>query len=223
MKNPNRIALLAGATGLIGSHCLQLLLDDELYSRVVVLARKELPVKHPKLVQHQVNFDKLDEYASLLKADDVFCCLGTTIKKAGSQAEFRKVDFHYPVEIARIAQANGAKQFLLVTAMGADKSSLIFYNRVKGEVEDAVKKLGYKTIHIFRPSLLLGERKESRAGENIGKILFGIITPLFMGPLKKYKAIEGKVVAAAMVKCAKEDKQGAHVHESDAIQKEGEI
>lgn len=216
MEN-NKTALLAGATGLIGNHCLHFLLEDMNYSTVVALVRKKLPLEHPKLTQHIVNFDKLD--ASSLKADDVFCCLGTTIKKAGSQAAFRKVDFEYPVALARLAQQQGAKQFLLVTAMGANKSSLVFYNRVKGEVEEAVKNIPFRAIHIFQPSLLLGERTEKRAGEKAGILFFNLAAPLFVGPLKKYAAIEGHAVAGAMVQCANKNSTGIFVHESNEIQR----
>jgi len=219
MKNQNRTALLAGATGLIGNHCLDFLLNDNAYDSVNILVRKEIQLKRPKLRQLVVNFDKLNEYASSIKADDVFCCLGTTIKKAGSQANFKKVDLEYPVEIARIALENGAGQYLFVTAIGADKSSLVFYNRVKGEVEQTVKKLPYKSIHIFRPSLLLGERQEHRSGEKFGTALYHLTSPLFIGPLKKYKAIEGKAVAGAMAECAKKNSPGIFIHESNEIQK----
>lgn len=208
-----------GATGLVGGHCLEFLLSDDRYDLIIILVRKEMPLQHPKLRQAVVNFDNLEKHAAEIKADDVFCCLGTTIKKAGSQSNFKKVDFEYPVKIAQIALTNGASRFLLVTALGADKRSLIFYNRVKGEVEEAVKKSGFKAVHIFRPSLLLGERNESRAGENIGKIFFNVTSPLFIGPLAKYKALEGKAVAGAMVACAKKNQEGVFIHESNEIQK----
>jgi uncharacterized protein YbjT (DUF2867 family) len=218
-KSNHRTALIVGATGLIGEHCLQFLLNDASYNSVAAIVRKEFPLHHPKLHQKVINFDSLDKYSADIKADDIFCCLGTTIKKARSQSNFKKVDFEYVLKTAQIAYANGGKQFLLVTAMGANKRSLIFYNRVKGETEEAVKKLPYKAIHIFRPSLLLGERKETRAGEKIGTALYNITSPLFIGPLKKYKAIAGKVVAGAMVSCAKRNAEGVFVYESNEIQK----
>ncbi len=214
-----RNALLAGATGLVGGHCLQILLLDDAYDCVTIIARKEIPLKHPKLHQIVGNFSSLDKSLSLIKADDIYCCLGTTIKKSGSQANFKKVDFEYPVKIAETALSNGASQFLLVTAMGADKRSLIFYNRVKGEVESAIRNLPYEAVHIFRPSLLLGERKEVRAGEKAGTVLFNMASPLFIGPLRKFKAIEGKAVAAAMVACAKRDGEGVFIYESNEIQR----
>ena len=219
METFKRTALVVGASGLVGGHCLQYLIKDDVYSSVTILVRKEIALQHPKLHQHIVNFDRLDENSSLIKADDIFCCLGTTISKAGSKANFKKVDLEYPLKAAQIALANGANQYLLVTAMGANKWSLIFYNRVKGEVEDALKKPGYQAVHIFRPSLLLGERKETRVGEKLGTILFNATSPLFLGPLKKFRAIQAKAVAGAMVVCAKRNSKGVFVYESNEIQK----
>jgi uncharacterized protein YbjT (DUF2867 family) len=150
-----------------------------------------------------------------LKADDVFCCLGTTIRQAGSQAAFRKVDFEYPIQLARITLQQGARQFLIVTAMGSDKSSSIFYNRVKGEVEEAVGQIGFSSYHIFRPSMLLGDRKDDRAGESVGKVVMKGLD--FLIP-KKYKAIEAVRVARAMCHIARLNVAGRHVHDSAELQ-----
>ena len=214
----SRSALLVGATGLVGGHVLQLLLDDETYAEVVVLVRKPSFNPHPKLREHIIDFGHLDRHASIIKADDVFCCLGTTIKVAGSQEAFRKVDFTYPVQIAALALKNGAKQFLVVTSVGANSQSSIFYNRVKGEVEEAVAKLPFQSLHIFRPSLLLGERKEFRPGEKIGMAAMKSFSFLMIGGMKKYRAIEANVLARGMVRTAKENLNGIQVYESDQIQ-----
>jgi uncharacterized protein YbjT (DUF2867 family) len=213
----NRTALLLGATGLVGEHCLDLLLQDDSYSQVITLGRKWLERDDTKLVQHVIEFDHLSDVASLIKAQDVFCCLGTTIKTAGSQEAFRKVDFTYPVEIARMASENGAEQFLIVTALGANAKSSFFYNRVKGEVEDAVRELRFKSVQIFRPSLLLGERKESRFGEKVGEQFLKAFKFLLVGGLRKYRAIKASDVAHAMVRMAKARPVGVHVYESDRI------
>jgi len=213
-----KIALLLGGSGLVGGHCLDYLLNDAYYTQVKALVRRPLSVEHPKLIQHQVSFDKLKDHLTKIKANDVYCCLGTTIKKAGSQKAFRKVDFSYPTEIAKLSLANGTEQFLLVSALGANPNSLIFYNRVKGEVEQAIAQCGFQRFFIFRPSLLLGERQERRLSEEFGQKFLQWLSFGFMGVLKKYKPIEGKAVAFAMVEIAKEQRRGKQIFESSHIQ-----
>ena len=213
-----RTALLLGASGLIGGHCLELLLRDEAYDQIIALVRKALPKNHPKLIQHEVNFDRLSEHANLLKADDVFCCLGTTIKKAGSQEAFRKVDFTYAHEAAKIAAANGTKQFLLVSSIGADAKSSVFYSRVKGEIEAVISALNFMSVSIFRPSLLLGERTEFRLAERLAEPFAKALSFFLIGSLRKYRAIEARTVAAAMIAVAKAKTQGVSFYESDRIQ-----
>ncbi len=213
-----RTALVLGASGLIGGHCLDLLLQDEAYSQVIVLVRKPLPITHPKLTQHAVDFDRLQDFASVVKADDVFCCLGTTIKTAGSQEAFRKVDFTYAHEAAKIALHNGASQFLLVSSLGADAKSSVFYSRVKGEIEAAISALNFASISIFRPSFLLGERNEFRLGERLAEPIAKAISFLLIGNLRKYRPIEALTVAAAMIEIAKAEIKGVNVYESDRIQ-----
>jgi uncharacterized protein YbjT (DUF2867 family) len=216
-----RVALLVGATGLVGGHCLDLLLGDASYARVIALTRRPLARTHAKLDARVVDFDRLGETAGDVAADDVFCCLGTTIRAAGSQEAFRRVDFAYPVETARLAAANGARRFLIVTAMGANARSRIFYNRVKGEVEAAVRAMAFESVVILRPSLLLGERAERRAGEETGKRVMSVVGPLLVGPLRKYRGIEGGTVARAMVRLAKVAGPGVCIVESDEIARLG--
>ena len=213
-----RTALLLGASGLIGGHCLALLLRDEAYDQVIALVRKPLSITHPKLTQHGVDFDRLQDFAYLLKADDVFCCLGTTIKKAGSQEAFRKVDFTYAHETAQLAANNGATQFLLVSSLGADAKSSVFYSRIKGEIEAAISALNFASVSIFHPSLLLGERAEFRLGERFAEPIAKALSFFLIGRLRKYRAIEARTVAAAMIKIAKAQIQGVNVYESDRIQ-----
>lgn len=218
-KHPgSRTALIIGASGLIGSYCLQALLRDNVYSLVKTLVRREMNTQHDKLLQHVVDFENLTNYKDLIQADDIFCCLGTTIKKAGSQEQFKQVDFRYPLEVAKIAKENSAQQYLIVTALGADPDSNIFYNKVKGEVEKALSALQYDTLQVFQPSLLLGDRDEKRIGESIGQSLFSAFSFAFVGPLRKYKGIEGEVVAQVMVHQAKKGLQGEFVIESKEIQ-----
>jgi uncharacterized protein YbjT (DUF2867 family) len=213
-----KTALLLGGSGLVGRHCLDYLLNDAYYTQVKALVRRPLSAEHPKLIQHQVSFDQLKGHLAKIKANDVYCCLGTTIKKAGSQTAFRKVDFSYPAEIAELSLANGAEQFLLISALGANPNSLIFYNRVKGEVEQKIDQFGFQGFYIFRPSLLLGERPERRLSEEFGQKIFQWFSFGFMGVLKKYKPIEAKAVAFAMVQMAKERPLGRQIFESSHIQ-----
>lgn len=213
-----KTAILLGATGLIGGHCLQLLLKSPRYSKVVCLVRKKLPLINDKLEQIVVDFDNLTDYTHALKGDDVFCCLGTTIKVAKTKENFKKVDYHYPLQAAKIALAQGATQYLLVSSLGADASSMVFYSKTKGEVERDIKALGYPTLHIMQPSLLLGDRDESRLGEQIGEKVMTSLSFLMQGPLKKYRAIEAEAVAFAMVQLASQEQGGTHTHQSDGIQ-----
>ena len=194
-----KTALLVGATGLVGGFVLEQLLEDAYYDSVVVLSRKSLQLQHTKLKEVLVNFDQLENYTNDIKADVVFCCLGTTIKAAGSQEAFKKVDYEYPLRVAEIAKQNGASAFLIVTALGAAKSSIIFYNRVKGEVEEAIGNLHFDAFHILQPSLIIGERKESRTGEGIAQTLSPIYDTLMFGPLTKYKSIKAEQIAKAMI------------------------
>ncbi len=210
-----KVAVIAGATGLIGKQLLDLLLNDPEYHAVKAIVRSVIDVTHPKLKQIVVDFERLQEQADELKADVVFCCLGTTMKKAGSKDAFRKVDFHYPLELAKVTHAYGAQQFLIVSALGADRHSSIFYNKVKGETEDAIADVGFQACHIFRPSLLLGPRKEERAGEDAAKVFYKLFA--FLIPAK-YKAIESIKVAKAMLFYARQEQGGVHIHESKALQ-----
>jgi len=216
-----RTAALLGATGLVGSCCLQHLLQDSSYNEVRVLVRRPLSLRHPKLRIIEVDYEQPFSQAAALGADDVFCCLGTTIKKAGTREAFRKVDFDFPVNAAAIAAEQGAKQFLLITALGANPESRVFYNRVKGDAEQAVRRLPFAAVHIFRPSMLLGDRKEFRPAEKAGAAFMTSLSFLFVGKWRKYRAIEADVVARAMVYAAGQRRSGLQVYESDAIQEMG--
>jgi uncharacterized protein YbjT (DUF2867 family) len=209
-----KTALLAGATGLIGSHLLPLLLQSERYGKVIVVGRRAVPVIHPKLVQVTTELDQLEAVRLRLIADDVFCCLGTTMAQAGSKEAFFKVDFLYVVQLAAVAAGNFASQLLVVSSMGADAESRFYYNRVKGEMEAAVRQTPFRAIHIFRPSLLLGERARPRLGERIGAGLLGLLAPLMRGPLLSYRAVPGAAVATAMLRAAEAENDGVRVHES---------
>ena len=219
--SPSRTALVAGASGLVGSHVLRLLLEDPTYARVTVLARRELPLAHQKLEQRVVGFDRLAQIADFPRVHDVFCCLGTTMKQAGSPDAFRKVDCTYVVELARVAVRHRASQFLVVTALGADPRSRIFYNAVKGEAEAAVRRLQFEGIQIFRPSLLVGARAESRPAERVAGLLSPLVAWALVGPLARYRPIKAEAVARAMVRVAHEAPRGPHGYESDQIRRLG--
>lgn len=191
--------MLLGATGLTGGQVLQGLLAREEVNQVVALVRHRLPTLHDKLAQYEVDFDDLDAHASLFDVDAIICCLGTTIKKAGSQAQFRKVDLGYPLKAAELGRAHDVRAFILMSAIGASSSSTIFYNRVKGELEDALEDLGYPYLSIYHPSLLLGDRKEQRTAEALGIKAMPLVNRLLIGPLDKYRGIEAATVALAMV------------------------
>jgi uncharacterized protein YbjT (DUF2867 family) len=213
-----KTALLVGATGLVGSALLEQMLADDFYKEIIVLTRKHLGIKHQKLREYLIDFDNLDTYSHLIKADHIYCCLGTTIKKAKTKENFYLVDYTYPTEIAKIAKFNGATLFSLVSAMGACKHSTFYYNRVKGEVEETIQHLQFKSCNIIRPSLLLGERQEFRLGEEIGKVVAKGLEFMMVGGLKKYRPIEAKAVAVAMYVLSKEMREGFHIFESSYLQ-----
>lgn len=202
--NGNRVAMIAGASGLVGGFLLERLLRSPLYEQVVAVTRRPLTIKHPKLHEIIGEFDDVEAKvaAAGFKPTDAFCTLGTTIKRAGSQAAFRKVDFEYVVRFARAAKAAGAERFLLVTAVGSSARSAIFYSRVKGEVEEAVSAIGFEAVHIFRPSMLMGHRAETRPSESIATALTPYLNPFLIGPASIYKGIEADTVAAAMAAAA---------------------
>lgn len=214
MALSTRTALVAGASGLVGGRVLRLLLEDPTYSRVTVLARRELPLSHKKLEQRIASFDRLAQIADFPRVHDVFCCLGTTMKQAGSPDAFRKVDFTYVVELARVAVRHRASQFLVVTAVGADPQSRILYSRVKGEAEEAVRRLQFESIQIFRPSLVVGARAQSRPVERVAWLISLPIAWAFFGPLSRYRPIRAETMARAMARIAREAPRGTHVYES---------
>jgi uncharacterized protein YbjT (DUF2867 family) len=213
----SRTALLAGATGLVGSHVLKFLLADAQWERVVTAGRRTTSERQGKLEQRVVDLGALEAAVDLPHADDVFCCLGTTIKQAGSQEAFRRVDHGFVVGVARAGLRAGATQFLLVSAVGADPASRVFYSRVKGETEADVRKLPYRAIQIFRPSLLLGERSQFRLGERIAMAVAPLMTLVLFGRLRRYRPIQAADVAHAMVRIAHEAPRGPNVFEYDAM------
>ena len=213
-----KVALVFGATGLIGQHLVQQLLAHQAYEKVKVFVRRKMNIAHDKLEQYLVDFDNLLDYGDLIEGDDLYCALGTTRAKAGSKEAFFKVDFTYVYEAARIGMAQGVNQLLLVSSVGADPNSMFYYSQVKGEIEKAVKQLDYWAIHIFQPSLLLGERNENRFGEEVAKKIGGFIDKLTGNLLTKYSPIEAEAVAQAMIAAAQRLDSGIHTYKSEELQ-----
>jgi len=211
-RPPQLTALLAGATGLVGSECLSRLLAEETYTEVLVVTRRDLGpgAADSRIRQIIIDFDRLDELPDALVADQVFCTLGTTMRKAGSRAQFRRVDLEYPLKLAEFALRRGAGHFSLVSAMGASRSSPFFYLRVKGELEQALRNLGWPSLAIFRPSVIAGQRKESRPGEWAGELL------LRMAPARLRPVAAGDI-ATAMVVTALQSPPGVTIVESGEI------
>lgn len=214
-----RRAAVVGSSGLVGGHVLAQLLADGRWERVISLVRRPSGRVHPKLSEAVVDFDRPETLRLHLAADDVFSCLGTTIKKAGSQAAFRTVDHDYPLAAAREALAAGASRYLVVTAVGADAHSRVFYNRVKGELEAALAGLAFAGgVDVFRPSLILGERAERRPAEAAAQLFMGATGPLFLGSLQRWRAIAAADVARAMLAAARnEGAPGLRAHEGAAL------
>lgn len=216
-----KTALVIGSTGLIGSQLVDLLLASEHYEKVLIFVKRDSGKSHLKLEQHIINFDAPETYQHLVKGDDLFCTIGTTIKKAGSQSAFRKVDYEYPIAFSKIAKTNNIKQFLIVSSLGANKDSNNFYLKTKGEMEAELAKANFETTVIVRPSLLLGQRSEFRLGEKIGTFFSKGFSFLLFGKLKKYRPIESSTVAKAMHLLAQSTKKGYMIYESDELQNIG--
>jgi uncharacterized protein YbjT (DUF2867 family) len=216
-----KTALVIGSTGLIGSQLVDVLLESVHYQKVIIFVKRESGKSHPKLEQHIINFDAPETFQHLVKGDDVFCTIGTTIKKAGSQSAFRKVDYEYPIAFSKIAKTNNIKQFLIVSSLGANKDSNNFYLKTKGEMEAALAKANFETTVIVRPSLLLGQRSEFRLGEKIGAFFSKGFSFLLLGSLKKYLPIESSTVARALYLLAQSNVKGYIIYESDELQNIG--
>lgn len=211
-------SVVAGASGLVGGFLVRRLAEDEAFDEVTLLVRKELPPFSPKFVQKVVDFGVLS-VGELGRPDVVFCALGTTIAKAGSEEAFRKVDLDAVLHLARAASEAGARQLLVVSSLGADPKASTFYLRVKGEMERALRALPFEGLQLFRPSLLLGDRKEVRIGERVAALLTASLGWVMVGPATRYRPIEADAVAAAMVRVAKGAPLGANVYESDRIRR----
>lgn len=223
--NTGKTAVVAGASGLIGGFLVDALLQDASYEKVVLITRRPLDRTHPKVVQAVVDFtDEAGLRTAMQRPDAIFCAVGTTQQKVkGDKAQYRKVDYDIPVNLARIGRELGAQACLLVSAVGANAASGNFYLQLKGEVEAAIAVLQYPSFYALRPSLLLGPRKEFRLGEKVAVALSGVMDLLMRGRLSRYRPIEAKTVARALVAAARESRPGAHIWEYDQMRQQAAV
>ncbi len=206
-------ALLFGASGFIGSYLLELLLADNDYEQIIIIVRKNIGISHPKLKVLIGDFHTLPQLKAELVADDIFIALGTTKKQSPDPKIYYQIDHDYPVLAAALAKANGAKSVFLVSSVGADANSPIFYTKIKGETERDIIALDFEHTHVFEPSMLLGNRQQHRPMEKIWIQLFAVINPLLAGGLHKYKGIDGRDVAKAMLNATKKQSEKVKIYE----------
>ncbi|BAX81162.1 NAD(P)H-binding protein [Labilibaculum antarcticum] len=215
-----KTAIILGASGLTGKLLLNRLLEDETYVRVKIFTRRSLGLVHPKLKEFIGDLLSLEEFKKDFTGDEVFCCIGTTAKKTKDKVLYRKIDFGIPATAASLAKANGIKSFLVISALGANSESNVFYNKTKGEMEQAVLSQGIANTYILRPSLINGKRDEDRLGEKIGAILMKVLSPFLLGKWKMYRAIKAETIANALHALA-QAKPDYKIIESDKIQEVG--
>ena len=200
-----KTALVFGSSGLIGEHLLNQLIKNENYNKIKIFVRSKPEINDPKIEIIKTDFNNLQNHKEDIKGDDCFFCIGTTKKNSPDKNEYRRVEIHIPKEIAKIAKANSLNSFVFVSSGYADSKSSGDYLKYKGEVEEELKELNFPKLGIMRPSFLLGDRKEKRIGEKTGIFVFNLLSPLFLGPLKKMKPIHSEIVARSMIKFANED------------------
>ncbi|WP_240673109.1 NAD(P)H-binding protein [Aequorivita ciconiae] len=197
-----KTALIIGATGLTGGILLDKLIEDDSFKKIKLFSRSSVEQKSPKIEEHLIDMFKLDKYADDFKGDVVFCCIGTTKSKTPDKETYKKIDYGIPVKAAKLAQTNGIKTFIVISALGADTNSSVFYNRTKGEMQRDVLKQNIENTYILQPSLIVGDRNEARFGENVAE--FFMKTLGFLIP-RKYKMIHAETIAKAMIVLTKID------------------
>jgi len=213
-------ALVVGATGLVGNICLNQLLVDNFYNEVEVWVRKSTGIKNEKLIERIVDFSQIENMTAS-GIDHIYCCIGTTIKKAGSQEAFRKVDYDYVVELGRFAEKHSVSKIIVISSIGAKIDSSNFYLRTKGEMEEDLNQLQIPAIYILQPSFIMGERNEFRFGEKIGQYIIKALGFFLTGKKRKYRGIKAITIAKAMISLAKTGEIKKLIFESDTIQKLG--
>jgi uncharacterized protein YbjT (DUF2867 family) len=213
-----KTALVFGATGLIGNLLLEELIKSVEYKEIRIFVRQPSGISYPDVTEFIIDFDSIEKHTEQIKGEDLFICLGTTIKKAGSVKKMEEIDRDLPVKIATLASANGIKRVAVVSSLGASAGSKNYYLRIKGEMETGILNVNFENTAIVRPSMLLGERKEKRTGEVMGKIVMKTFKPLLSGKLRKYRAIHGRDVARAMIAILQKEPV-KYIYESDELQK----
>lgn len=213
-----KTAIILGATGLTGGKLLQRLLTDERYTTIKLFSRSSVKISDPKIEEHLIDLFELEKYEQIFTGDEVFCCIGTTKAKTPDEDTYRKIDYGIPVAAARLAKKNGIPKFLVISALGADADSGIFYNKTKGEMERDVLKQNISETYIFEPSLIAGDRNEKRFFESLGKQVMKVGNLFLIGPLEKYRSIHPETIATAMIKVANEQYDKKRI-ESDKIKK----
>lgn len=212
-------ALIAGATGLVGSELLHILINSQKYEKIYALVRRPLELKHPNLVEVPCDFERLEEVEQYFAVDDVFCTLGTTIKKAKTKEAMYRIDVEYPIAIAELAKEKGAKHFLIVSSMNANKNSRLWYPKMKGELEEKLKGIPYEAMSIFQPPLLLGNRSEFRLLEKIAIDIVRGLGSIFGNQLRNRMGIEAKTVAAAMFLVAQKEQKGVQTFSAEDMER----
>jgi len=214
MTPPSPSMLLVGGTGAVGKRVISHTLLEQTYEALITLGRRESNTSDPRHAHHVVDFEQIELHQSIIDARDVVCTLGTTIKKAGSRERFEAIDHGYPLRIAKLAKANGVERFVLVTSLGADARASNHYLRTKGRLEDDVIALGFESVVILRPSLLIGEREERRLGEEAGKIANRLFSKLIP---RRYRGIDVDVIAQRIAQVGREAPKGVVIYESEQI------
>ena len=222
MKPKKKTAIIIGATGLTGDILLKKLLIDQRYDKIKIFTRKPLRLENKKVTEILCNLLELDNYKENFFGNEVFCCIGTTTKKTPDKELYKKIDYGIPVSAAKLCIDNGIKTFAVMSSMGANAKSSIFYNRTKGEMEQAVLELNIENTYILRPSMIGGNRNEFRIAEKIGSILMKVLNPIFIGTLRKYRIIDADIIANAMIELANNEVD-EQIIESDQIHRIGNI
>ncbi|MCK9422021.1 MAG: oxidoreductase [Bacteroidales bacterium] len=212
-----KTAIISGATGLVGKQLLQQLLAHPTYEKVIAVVRRPVEIRHEKLIQRVIDFEQLPSVLEGVNADDGYCCLGTTIKTAGSKKRQYRIDHDYVVQFAEASHRSGVSRFAVVSSIGANVFSTNFYLRTKGEMEQDLKKIPFSSLVIMQPSFLMGERNESRAGEKIALGIMEVVSPLMIGGLKKYRGVSDTSVAASMIREIQKGQTGIQIIRSDQI------